>query len=53
MWQYIQTTTNSHLDKMMASTYQKLNKKLDALQEYKSHGTNNKETMKYTVHTCL
>jgi len=37
----------------MDSIYQKLNKKLDALQEHKSHGKNNKETMKYTVHTRL
>jgi len=26
MWQYIQTTTNSKLDKMMDSLYHKLNK---------------------------
>jgi hypothetical protein len=45
--------TNSHLDKMMDSICQKLNKKLDALQEHKSYGKNNKETMKYTVHTRL
>ena len=38
---------------MMASIYQKLNKKLDALQEHKSHGKNNNETMKQTVHTRL
>jgi hypothetical protein len=38
---------------MMDSIYQKLNKKLDALQEHKSHGKNNKETMKYAVHTRL
>jgi len=47
------TATNSHLDKMMASIYQKLNKKLDALQEHKSHSKNTKETTKYTVHTRL
>ena len=38
---------------MMDSIYQKLNKKLDVLQEHKSHGKNNKETMKYTVQTHL
>jgi len=37
----------------MDSVYQKLYKKLDALQEHKSHGKKNKETMKYTVHTRL
>jgi hypothetical protein len=53
MWQYIQRATNLRLNKMMDSIYQKLNKKLDALQEHKSHNKHNKETMKYTFHTLL
>jgi len=46
MWQYIVTATNSQLDKMMDSIYQKLNKELDIIQEHKSHNKHNKETMK-------
>jgi hypothetical protein len=37
----------------MDSIYQKLNKKLDTLQEHKSHNKYNKETMKYTFQTLL
>ena len=44
VWKYIQTTTNSQLDKMMDSVYHKLSKKLDALQEHKSHSNHNNET---------
>ena len=49
--QYIHTATNSQLDKMMDSICQNLNKKMDTLQEHKSHNKNNKETMKYIL--CL
>ena len=52
-WQYIKTATNAQLDKIMDSIYQKLNKKLDALQKHKSHNENNKETRKHTSHTRL
>ena len=51
VWQYIQTT-NSELDKVMDTLYQKLNKKLDALQGHKPVN-HNKETMKHKFHTQI
>jgi hypothetical protein len=35
VWHYTQTTTNSQLDKVIDTLYEKLNKKLDALQGHK------------------
>ena len=52
MWQYIQTSLDSQLDKMMVTVYRKLNKKLDTLQEPKS-ATHNKETKKHKSHSRL
>ena len=52
-WFYIQTATNAQLGKMIDFLYQKINKKLDALQKRKSHNENNKETTKHTFHTRL
>ena len=50
-WQYVQSTINAQLDKMMDSIYQKLNKELDAIQKHESHNKNTKETTKHTFYT--
>ena len=47
-WQYIQTTINVQLDRMMDPIYHRFNKKLDAIQK---HGTYNKNAMITTKHT--
>ena len=45
-WQYVQSTINAQLDKMMDSVYQKPYKKLDAIQKHGSHNKNTKEATK-------
>jgi hypothetical protein len=53
MWQYIQTTTDAQLDKMVDSIYDNLNERLDALQKHEPHNDNNKKATKHTFKTRL
>ena len=53
MWQYIQTTVDTQLDKMMYTVYHRLNRKLNAIQKQETHNKTDSTTMKRTFHTHL
>ena len=52
MWQYIQTTINTQLDKVMDTVYHRLNRKLDAIQK-QTHNKITSATTKHTFYTNL